>query len=82
MRRSVLTYQDAFNAVERCRVPVLAAIQGGCIGGGVDLIAFGLLIILMVVKQPSGMIGIIRNIHKRYLRRKSAVKGDEPHGTP
>ena len=39
MRRSVLTYQDAFNAVERCRVPVIAAIQGGCIGGGVDLIA-------------------------------------------
>jgi len=38
-RRSVLEYQESFNAVERCRLPVIAAIQGGCIGGGVDLIA-------------------------------------------
>jgi len=30
--------QESFNALERCRVPVLAAIQGGCIGGGVDLV--------------------------------------------
>lgn len=30
--------QDAFSALERCRVPVLAAVQGGCIGGGVDLV--------------------------------------------
>ena len=31
--------QRAFDAVERCRVPVIAAIAGWCIGGGVDLIA-------------------------------------------
>ena len=31
------TMQHAFNALEECRIPVLAAIQGGCIGGGVDL---------------------------------------------
>lgn len=30
--------QDTFSALERCRLPVLAAIQGGCIGGGVDLV--------------------------------------------
>ncbi len=30
--------QDSFNAIENCRIPVLAAIQGGCYGGGVDLI--------------------------------------------
>ncbi|MEM8548201.1 MAG: enoyl-CoA hydratase-related protein [Pseudomonadota bacterium] len=29
--------QDAFSALEEARIPVLAAIQGGCIGGGVDL---------------------------------------------
>jgi enoyl-CoA hydratase len=29
--------QRTFTCLERCRVPVLAAIQGGCIGGGVDL---------------------------------------------
>ena len=57
------------------------ALWGG-LGGGVDLIAFGLLIILMVVKQPAGMIGIIRDIHKRFLRRKSAAKGDASDGTP
>lgn len=30
--------QDSFNALEDCRIPVIAAIQGGCIGGGVDLV--------------------------------------------
>ena len=30
--------QDAFTAFERARMPVLAAIQGGCIGGAVDLV--------------------------------------------
>ncbi|MCF8466299.1 MAG: crotonase/enoyl-CoA hydratase family protein [Sneathiella sp.] len=35
---TVKNMQQAFTALEECRVPVLAAIQGGCIGGGVDLI--------------------------------------------
>ena len=30
--------QQAFSCMEECRVPVLAAIQGGCIGGGVDMV--------------------------------------------
>jgi enoyl-CoA hydratase len=30
--------QQTFSRLEQCRVPVLAAIQGGCIGGGVDLV--------------------------------------------
>ncbi len=30
--------QDAFNALENCRLPVLAAVQGGCYGAGVDMI--------------------------------------------
>jgi enoyl-CoA hydratase len=37
-RRHVKHLQDTFTAVDRCRVPVIAAIQGGCIGGGVDFI--------------------------------------------
>lgn len=37
-RRHVKWMQEPFNAVDRCRVPVIAAIQGGCIGGGVDFI--------------------------------------------
>ena len=35
---SVTPLQDSFNAIEECRIPVIAAIQGGCYGGGVDLI--------------------------------------------
>ena len=35
---NVRRMQDSFSALEQCRVPVLAAIQGGCIGGGVDLV--------------------------------------------
>jgi branched-chain amino acid transport system permease protein len=54
----------------------------GGLGGGVDLIIFGLLIIIMVVKQPAGMIGIIRDIRRRIFRRKSIAKGDLTRGTP
>ena len=35
---AVTTLQESFSSLEKCRVPVLAAIQGGCIGGGVDLV--------------------------------------------
>lgn len=38
LRRMILLMQESFSVIERCRVPVLAAIQGGAIGGGVDLI--------------------------------------------
>ena len=30
--------QDTLTSLERCRKPVLAAIHGGCVGGGIDLI--------------------------------------------
>ena len=35
---TVQIMQDSFTTLENCRLPVLAAVQGGCIGGGVDLI--------------------------------------------
>ena len=35
---TVKRMQHTFNALEQCRLPVLVAVQGGCIGGGVDLI--------------------------------------------
>ncbi len=38
-RREVLRLQDAITAVARCPKPVVAAVHGYCIGGGVDLIA-------------------------------------------
>lgn len=31
--------QDSFTALEAARIPVLAAIQGGCIGGAVDMVS-------------------------------------------
>ncbi len=37
MRSVALLLQDALSRLERSRFPVIAAIQGGCIGGGVDL---------------------------------------------
>ncbi|MFQ3666395.1 MAG: crotonase/enoyl-CoA hydratase family protein [Sphingomonadaceae bacterium] len=37
-RRHIKHMQEPFTAVDRCRVPVIAAIHGGCIGGGVDFI--------------------------------------------
>lgn len=38
MRDTVLRLQDSFTAIERARFPVIAAIHGACIGGGIDLI--------------------------------------------
>ncbi|MBS1810535.1 MAG: crotonase/enoyl-CoA hydratase family protein [Acidobacteria bacterium] len=35
--RDIRQIQDCFTAVERCRKPVIAAVHGHCIGGGVDL---------------------------------------------
>ena len=35
---NVMHMQRSFNCLEESRIPVLAAIQGGCIGGGVDLV--------------------------------------------
>ncbi|MEU8901782.1 crotonase/enoyl-CoA hydratase family protein [Nocardia sp. NPDC048505] len=36
--RTLCGMQDAITAVARCRKPVVAAVQGACIGGGLDLI--------------------------------------------
>jgi enoyl-CoA hydratase len=38
LRRLILDLQDTLTSLERCRTPVLAAIHGACIGGGVDLV--------------------------------------------
>jgi delta(3,5)-delta(2,4)-dienoyl-CoA isomerase len=34
----VVAYQEAFNALERIPQPVIAAVGGACVGGGLDLI--------------------------------------------
>ena len=38
MRSNVLHLQESFSVLEKARMPVLAAIQGGCIGGAVDMV--------------------------------------------
>jgi 2,4-dienoyl-CoA reductase (NADPH2) len=38
LRQVILDLQDTLTSLERCRKPVLAAIHGACIGGGIDLI--------------------------------------------
>ncbi|KAL4582773.1 hypothetical protein LXL04_007332 [Taraxacum kok-saghyz] len=37
-RRAIKLMQEAITAIEKCRKPVIAAVQGACIGGGVDII--------------------------------------------
>lgn len=39
LRQVVLQLQEVFTLLEKVRIPVLAAIQGGCIGGAVDMVA-------------------------------------------
>jgi 2,4-dienoyl-CoA reductase (NADPH2) len=38
LRQIILDLQDCLTSLEHCRKPVLAAVHGACIGGGVDLI--------------------------------------------
>lgn len=38
-RTTALKLQESFTALERARMPVLAAIQGACVGGGVDMVS-------------------------------------------
>lgn len=39
IRSNILRLQESFNAVDRCRKPVIAAIHGYCLGGAIDLIS-------------------------------------------
>ncbi|XP_054884337.1 delta(3,5)-Delta(2,4)-dienoyl-CoA isomerase, mitochondrial [Poeciliopsis prolifica] len=38
VRKLVKRYQETFSVLEKCPKPVVAAVHGACIGGGVDLI--------------------------------------------
>src|SRR6185369_15183793 len=39
LRLNVLELQESFTALEKARMPVIAAVHGGCIGGAVDMIS-------------------------------------------
>jgi len=39
LRLNILRLQEKLSLIERCRKPVLAAVHGGCIGGGIDMIS-------------------------------------------
>ncbi|XP_041919177.1 delta(3,5)-Delta(2,4)-dienoyl-CoA isomerase, mitochondrial isoform X1 [Alosa sapidissima] len=38
LRRIITKYQETFSVIEKCPKPVVAAVHGACVGGGVDLI--------------------------------------------
>lgn len=38
MRDTIMALQETFNAIERARFPVIAAVHGACIGAGIDMI--------------------------------------------
>ncbi|XP_076001854.1 delta(3,5)-Delta(2,4)-dienoyl-CoA isomerase, mitochondrial [Genypterus blacodes] len=38
LRKTITKYQETFSVIERCPKPVLVAVHGACVGGGVDLI--------------------------------------------
>lgn len=38
-RSTALKLQETFTAMERARMPVMAAIQGACVGGGIDMVS-------------------------------------------
>ncbi len=38
-RSTALHLQESFTALERARMPVLCAIQGACVGGGIDMVS-------------------------------------------
>ncbi|HOO00045.1 MAG TPA: branched-chain amino acid ABC transporter permease [Syntrophales bacterium] len=47
----------------------------GGLGGGVDLMIFGVLIIVIVIKEPAGIIGILAGIRKSLARRGGTAQG-------
>ncbi|KAM6931621.1 delta(3,5)-Delta(2,4)-dienoyl-CoA isomerase, mitochondrial [Lycodopsis pacificus] len=38
MRKVIAKYQETFSVIEKCPKPVVVAVHGACVGGGVDLI--------------------------------------------
>ena len=38
LRRWILSLQDTFTKLETARMPIISAVQGACIGGGVDMV--------------------------------------------
>ena len=38
LQTSVVPFQEAFTAVEKCIKPVIACVHSACVGGGIDLI--------------------------------------------
>lgn len=39
LRLTILRLQENLSAIEKCRKPVLAAIHGNCVGGGIDMVS-------------------------------------------
>ena len=51
----------------------------GGTGSGIDMIVYGLLMLIMVLYQPRGMIGIFAKVKARFAKSENAVDGREEH---
>ena len=70
--------QDSFTALEQARMPVLTAIQGGCIGGAVDMVSRrrpALLHRRRLLLHPGD-----QHRHDRRRRHAAAAPEDHPRG--
>ncbi|XP_014218083.1 delta(3,5)-Delta(2,4)-dienoyl-CoA isomerase, mitochondrial-like, partial [Copidosoma floridanum] len=38
LEKKIKEYQDSFTSIEKCSKPVIVAVHGACVGGGVDMI--------------------------------------------
>lgn len=39
LRNVIISLQDSLTVLEKARIPIIAAVQGGCLGAGLDLVA-------------------------------------------
>jgi branched-chain amino acid transport system permease protein len=46
-------------------------VMWGGLGGGIDLIVFGLIIIVVTVKQPQGVMGVLSSVNRKLKKRRS-----------
>ena len=57
------------------------ALWGG-LGGGIDLMIFGFIIMFMIINQPAGMIGILNAVRKKFGKKTDLAKGEATDAAP
>lgn len=75
---SILLCQEGFNALEQCKKPVIAAIQGHCVGAGISLVScadirYSVTDAVFSIKEPD--VGLAADVG--ILQRLQKVSGNE-----